>query len=103
MEPSLTHEEFTRAANTKFQVEFDENTHVDLELITVSDVRLYPQQEEFAIEFRGPLEIFLAQGARNFSHEQMGEFELFIVPIKQDEQGFYYEAIFNRLRNQVDQ
>ena len=100
MEPSLTHEEFTRAANTKFQVEFDENTHVDLELITVSDVRLYPQQEEFAIEFRGPLEIFLAQGPHNFSHEQMGRFELFIVPIRQDEQGFYYEAIFNRLRNQ---
>ena len=100
MEPSLTHEEFTRAANTKFQVEFDENTRVDLELITDSDVRLYPQQEEFAIEFRGPLEIFLAQGPHNFSHEQMGRFELFIVPIRQDEQGFYYEAVFNRIREQ---
>ena len=100
MEPSLTHEEFTRAANTKFQVEFDENTHVDLELITVSDVRLYPQQEEFAIEFRGPLDMFLDQGVRDFSHEQMGQFELFLVPIKQDAQGFYYEAVFNRIREQ---
>jgi hypothetical protein len=37
---------------------------------------------------------------RNVSHDQIGEFELFIVPIKQDDRGFYYEAIFNRLRNQ---
>jgi len=100
MEASLTHEEFSKAKNTKFKVEFDENTHVDLELVTVSDVKLYPQQEEFAVEFRGPLDMFLAQGPHNFSHEEMGQFELFIVPIKQDAEGFYYEAIFNRLRQQ---
>ena len=100
MEPSLTHEEFSKARNSKFKVELDENTHVDLELITVSDVKLYPQQEEFAVEFRGPLDKFLAQGPHNFSHEEMGQFELFIVPIKQDAEGFYYEAIFNRLRQQ---
>jgi len=100
MEASLTHEEFSKAKNTNFKVEFDENTHVDLELVKVSDVKLHPQQEEFAIEFRGPLDKFLNQGPHNFSHEQMGQFELFIVPVSQDAQGFYYEAVFNRLRNQ---
>jgi len=100
MEASLTHEEFSNAKNTNFKVELDENTHVDLELVKVSDVKLHPQQEEFAIEFRGPLDKFLNQGPHNFSHGQMGQFELFIVPVSQDVQGFYYEAIFNRLRNQ---
>ena len=100
MEPSLTHEEFTKNANTNFQVEADENTQVALELAAVSEVKLYPQQEEFTLEFRGPLDQFLGQGVRNFTHDQMGQFELFIVPIRQDEQGFYYEAIFNRIRNQ---
>ena len=100
MEASLTHEEFSKNANTKFQVEADGNTHVELELITISDLKLYPQQEEFTITFRGPLDGFLGQGVRNFSHEQMGKFELFIVPIRQDAQGFYYEAVFNRLRRQ---
>lgn len=100
MEASLTHEEFTKHANTKFQVQVDENTHVELELVRISEVKLYPQQEEFAVEFRGPLDTFLGQGARNFAHDQMGQFELFIVPIKQNEQGFYYEAVFNRLRQQ---
>jgi hypothetical protein len=98
MEASLTHEEFTKHAKTKFQVQFNENTPVELELTKVSELKLHPQQEEFAVEFRGPLDMFLGQGVRNFTHDQMGQFELFIVPIKQDAQGFYYEAIFNRLR-----
>jgi hypothetical protein len=100
MEPSLTHETFSRHANTEFQVEIDENTSVPLELTNVSELKLYPQQEEFTLEFRGPLDMFLNQGARNFTHDQMGQFELFIVPVKQDAQGFYYEAIFNRIREQ---
>ena len=98
MEASLTHEEFSKNANTKFQVEGDQNTQVELELTAVSELKLYPEQVEFSLEFRGPLNAFLGQGARNFSHEQMGQFELFIVPVRQDGQGFYYEAIFNRLR-----
>lgn len=100
MEASLTHEEFSKAKNSKFKVEFDENTNVDLELVSVSDIKLYPEQEEFGVEFRGPLQMFLGQGSHNFSHEEMGQFELFVVPVRQDDQGFYYEAIFNRLRNQ---
>lgn len=100
MEASLTHEEFSKYANTKFKALADDNTNVEVELISVSELKLYPQQEEFVLEFRGPLDAFLDQGVRNFTHEQMGDFELFIVPIKQDAQGFYYEAIFNRLRRQ---
>ena len=98
MEASLTHEAFTKYANTKFQVQADENTAVELELTEVSEFKIYPQQEEFAILFRGPLDTFLDQGIRAFSHDQMGEFELFIVPVRQDAQGFYYQAVFNRMR-----
>ena|SRR5215203_3902362 len=100
MADSLTHEEFSKNANTKFQVQADENTQVELELTRISELKLHPQQEEFALEFRGPLNMFLDQGVRTFTHDQMGQFELFIVPIKQNEQGFYYEAVFNRLRQQ---
>ena len=99
MEASLTHEEFNQQANSKFQVEFDENPDVELELIEVSELKLYPQQEEFVVVFRGPSDAFLGQGARYFKHDKMGRFELFIVPVRQDQQGFYYEAVFNRLRN----
>ena len=100
MEASLTHEEFSKHTGTTFHARVDENTGVPLELTSVSELKLYPQQEEFTLEFRGPLNMFLDQGVRNFAHDQMGEFELFIVPVKQDAQGFYYEAIFNRIREQ---
>jgi len=99
MEASLTHEEFSKNVNTKFKVQNKENVPAELELIEISEIKLYPKQEEFSLEFRGPLNMFLNQGVHNFSHDQMGEFELFIVPIKQDQQGFYYQAIFNRLRD----
>ena len=100
MEASLTHKGFSDQLNTKFQLRLDENTSVEMELIEVSELKLYPQQEEFTIVFRGPLNAFLGQGTGNFRHEQMGDFDLFIVPVRQDEQGFYYEAVFNRLREQ---
>ena len=98
MEASLTHEAFTQNAKTKFRVLLDENASVELELVDVSELKFYPQQEEFALEFRGPLDIFLDQGVRSFAHEQIGEFELFIVPVRQEADGFYYEAVFNRIR-----
>ena len=99
MEASLTHEEFTKNANTKFRVQLDETTGVELELVEVSELKVHPKQEGFALVFRGPLNMYLGQGLGLFKHDQMGQFELFIVPIRQDEQGFYYEAVFNRLRD----
>jgi hypothetical protein len=69
-----------------------------MELFDVSELKQYPRQEEFTLTFRGPADAFLGQGPRLFRHEQMGECELFIVPIRQDEHGYYYEAVFNRIR-----
>lgn len=101
MEASLTHETFTQHANTKFQVVLDENTTVDLDLVDVSELKLHPRQEEFSVEFRGPLNVFLGQGVYSFAHENMGQFELFIVPVRQEADGYYYEAVFNRMRKDV--
>ena len=99
MEGSLTYEAFTQNAKTKFRVPLDEDKVVELELIEVSELKLHPRQEEFSLEFRGPSDVFLGQGVRNFEHDEMGKFELFIVPVEQDGEGFYYEAVFNRLRD----
>ena len=96
MDAALTHDEFARHVNTRFEAQTEPS--VELELIEVSDLKLHPQQEEFTIVFRGPGNAFLEQGIRSLTHEQMGQFEIFLVPIRQDAQGFYYEAVFNRLR-----
>jgi hypothetical protein len=30
-------------------------------------------------------------------HDKIGAIDLFLVPVRKDEQGLYYEAVFNRL------
>ena len=98
MTASLTHENFAPQLNTKFRVKVDETNAVDLVLSEISELQTSSRQEQFAIVFRGPLEMFLGQGMREFEHHEMGHFPLFLVPIKQDDNGFYYESVFNRLR-----
>ena len=98
MAASLEHETFSRYLNTNFRVYLDELKTVEAELSKVDELLLSPQQERFAIVFRGPREPFLGQGSYRFEHDEMGEFPLFIVPIRQDENGTYYEAVFNRMR-----
>lgn len=96
MEELFNHETFSRHLKTTFQAQLDEGNHVDLELTEVSNLKRLPQQEEFSIVFLGPGNTQLGQGTRSLKHEQMGQFELFIVPIAQDQKGVYYEAVFNR-------
>lgn len=98
LESSLTHQAFAQNIDTKFHVGVDENRRVELELTEVSELNESAGQEQFAVVFRGPADVFLGQAMRSFEHDQMGQFELLIVPIRQDERGYYYEAVFNRFR-----
>jgi hypothetical protein len=94
---TLTHQAFSQHLNSKFQVQDNSGNQVVLELTEVSELLQSARQERFSIVFRGPNETFLGQGMRRFEHDQMEAFDLFIVPINRDEQGTYYEAVFNRL------
>jgi hypothetical protein len=100
MEVPLTREAFAAQSGAKFQVEADAENDVELELVEVSEVKLSAHQEEFSLVFRGPRESFLGQGTRPFKNEALGRFSLFIVPIRNDEVSYYYEAVFNRFRDQ---
>ena len=97
MDDSLTHETFLQNVNTKFHVSLDDTSRVELELAEVSELKQLKSHEQFAVVFRGPLDLFMGQGMRTFDHETMGQLELFIVPIRQDGKGYFYEAVFNRL------
>jgi len=97
MGASLTHENFAAQLNKKFRVQIDEANAVDLVLAEVSELKSSPRQEQFSIVFQGPLKMFLGQGLRQFEQDEMGEFDLFLVPIGQDDNGYSYEAVFNRI------
>ena len=98
MAGTLEHETFSRYLNTTFRISVGESNTIEAELNTVNDLQLSPQQERFAIVFRGPREPLLDQGTYRFEHDEMGEFILFIVPLRHDDSGTFYEACFNRMR-----
>jgi hypothetical protein len=98
MVDTLEHEIFSSYLNTTFRISLDESNTLETELVSVSDHLLSPQQERFALVFRGPGQPLLPQAIYRFEHDEMGEFTLFIVPVRQEEDGIYYEACFNRMR-----
>jgi hypothetical protein len=99
MAASLTEKEFLQHVNTKFHARLDADGGVDLELIEVKGYMSkhveQTRMERFSAFFDGPGDLQLPQGLYSLRHEQMGEFEIFLVPIARNESGFRYEAVFN--------
>jgi len=97
MSAPLTEKEFSKHVNTNFRVAAD--APVELELTQVKGYLSKADEEtgmeRFSIFFQGPADRFLRQRIYQFEHEAMGEFELFLVPIAENEKGFQYEAVFN--------
>jgi hypothetical protein len=96
MSDFLTHEGLVENLNTKFHVSADGATIVDLDLAEVSELKIAANQEQFSLIFRGPRDRFLGQGTRSLEHEKLGQSDLFLVPVREDAEGYYYEAVFNR-------
>jgi hypothetical protein len=97
MPATLTEAEFSKHLNTKFRVTSEQP--IELEL---ADVKGYLSKEHeqsgmerFSAFFNGPREPFLPQQVYALEHERMGAFELFLVPVAENENGFRYEAVFN--------
>jgi Domain of unknown function (DUF6916) len=94
---------FSLHLNTKFSLKLDSPQAVALELVEVAVRRNEPNEqagmERFSIFFYGPSSFFLPQRTYELVHSEMGEMEIFIVPIDQDQRGFKYEAVFNRFKN----
>ncbi len=92
------HKTFTELLNAPFRVQLDDGQSIETKLVEVSEQKLTDRQEMFSILFRGPTEALLEQGIYRLQQERTGDFELFLTPVRQDEQGFYYEAAFNLIR-----
>ena len=98
MAVALTEKEFSQHLNTSFQLKLDDQK-VELELVEVKGYLPQAQEqtgmERFSVFFDGPGSVRLPQRLYALAHEQMGEFEIFLVPISGNQQGFRYEAVFN--------
>jgi hypothetical protein len=98
MPVSLTEAEFSKHVGSKFALSLDQQA-IELELLEVKGYLPGPNDqtgmERFSAFFEGPGAIYLPQAVYSLEHDQMGKFEIFLVPVSQNERGFRYEAVFN--------
>jgi hypothetical protein len=64
-------------------------------LTEVTEKKVSVAHEEYSLFFRGGRGFFLPQGTYGFEHETLPCFDLFIVPVSEDEHGYTYQAAFS--------
>jgi len=91
-----THAAFSAQLGTAFNVSGGAISAVSLELGTVSP-QAAANAASFSLVFWGDETLRLGQGMYLFSHPQLGDFDLFIVPIGPSRTNgrMQYEAVFN--------
>jgi hypothetical protein len=97
----LTHEHFAGRVGERFTLVLPEGSPLELVLVeTAVSEELGgqgPEGEErhqFSVVFRGPASPVLAQSIYGLHHAELGELELFLVPLGPDGEGIRYEAAF---------
>jgi len=83
--------------NSTFTITFEDGT-LDLNL---DKVEISPNQmegyESFSLYFSNEGKICLPQATYSLEHPVMGKRDIFLVPIRENEKGFVYQAVFNVL------
>ncbi len=96
---------FAELVRTRFEVLIDPGHSVSLELTAVTIASPGGAEgvppgnamfESFSLLFNGPVDPPLGQRAYRFTHERVGSFDLFIVPVGATRDSCQYEAVFNR-------
>ena len=100
----LTLQAFMPLLHAKFHAVLPDERRAELELVEVESVRNSNRrtgpglvQETFSLCFRGASGESLPQTTYVLEQESLGRFELFIVPIGQEDGCVRYQAVFNRL------
>ena len=104
MPVSLERSTFAEHLGETFRALLGSEDQLELELVEVEALgsaspgdqpRPSARQNPFSILFRGPKDRALAQGTFRMEHDEIGSFDLFLVPIGEDQDGRQYEAVFN--------
>jgi len=96
MSDNLNSKTFSEHLHTSFRVRAADADPARLELVEVVASNPSPAMEQFSVFFLGPPT--LGQGMRSLEHDQMGSFDLFLVPVAALGDKVRYEAAFARFR-----
>ena len=92
-------EHFTTCVEDDFQLDAGDAGRIAVQLVEAAEMPTAKRLEEgrrkeFSILFKGPAEPALEQGIYALEHGDVGSHALFLVPVNQDDEGRYYEAVF---------
>ena len=82
---------------TTFDILNDPANVFSLTLKSVVEHEKTKHNQAFSLFFHGPPTPFLHQAIYTLKHTELGEFEIFLVPVTREQDGFEYEAVFTRM------
>ena len=86
---------FTEQVGSTFEILDGSSSPLALKLVRVVEHAKTESNEAFSVFVLGPLDPFMPQGTRKLRHAQLGEMDIFFVPVAKTNNGFEYEAAFN--------
>ena len=97
MSEELKKSKFDPHVKEKFEVQAESAGKVEMELVEVKEHNR-ENLESFSLLFKGPKDRLVDQKRYKVKHAEMGELDLFLVPVVHEKQdAIYYEAAFTRL------
>jgi hypothetical protein len=95
---TLSKQSFENIVNNVFTIFFEIDNSIVSELIEVKSINSHTlaegQAEPFSLVFQAIDDRVFEQNTFQVKHTELGELELFLVPIGADEKGVRYEAVF---------
>lgn len=92
-----TRAQFSDEVNSVFRARSSDESPIDLTLVRLDEFVINDIQENFALLFKTGAELNAEQGVFDLAHDRLGKMSIFLVPIKRDSEGLYFEAVFNNL------
>ena len=90
-----THELFNDVVGDSFSIVAEGATAIELASVEVRPSPDSAARAPFILTFQGPVEALLPQSIYVLEHNKLGQLEIFLVPIAQDDHHVLYEAVFN--------
>jgi GNAT superfamily N-acetyltransferase len=93
---TLSKERFVGMVGSRFSASRDDINSFEIDLVDIVDHGSTVSQAQFSLMFVGRADAPALQGVYTLQNEELGSFELFLVPVARDAQGLHYEAVVNR-------
>lgn len=99
----FTIDTFAPLAGQRFRLHVEGHEPLEMTLGSVTEIPVSgwrpddaaDHRQPFSLVFLGPPQVVLPQAIYRFEHDELGAFEIFIVPIGRTAQSVSYEVVFS--------